>query len=387
MSSEKIWDTIVIGAGIEGSATAYSLAKAGRKTLVLEQFTLPHSRGSSHGHSRITRKAYAEDFYARMMVEAYDIWKRLENEEKTKFYIQTGLLNIAKSDHHALKETEDSLRAINSKFDRLDSTTLRRRFPTTNFDSSHSAVLDPEGGLLLADKCLRAFQNQFKANGGVIRDGEPVLRIIPSANDQVRVQTRNGEYLARSVVVTAGAWANKILQTVGLQLPLQPQRVVVWYWKQLESGYGSSDGFPTFIYFGGDREVYGLPAHEYPGLVKVAYHGGHDLADPDFRDASPGDDRFQRHVSQFVGSHLPGLEAKPSIAETCMYTVTPDDNFILDRHPKWKNIVIGAGFSGHGFKFAPIVGKILSELATGKTPAYDLSPFKISRFSDKKARL
>jgi sarcosine oxidase / L-pipecolate oxidase len=381
------WDTIVIGAGIEGSATAYSLVKAGRKTLLLEQFTLPHSRGSSHGHSRIIRKAYAEDFYARMMVEAYDIWKRLEKEEKTQFYIQTGLLNVAKTGHHDLKLTEESLTAINSKFDRLDSATLRRRFPTYSFDASYSAILDPEGGVLLADKCLRAFQNQFKANGGVIRDGEPVLRLIPSANDQVRVETRAGDYLARSVVVAAGPWTNKILQTVGLQLPLQPQRVVVWYWKQLENGYSSTDGFPTFLYFGDDREIYGLPSHEYPGLVKVAYHGGHDLADPDFRDASPVDDRFQRQVSQFVGSHLPGLEAKPSIAETCLYTVTPDDNFILDRHPTYKNIIIGAGFSGHGFKFAPIVGKILSELAAGNSPSYDLSPFKISRFADTKSRL
>lgn len=383
-----IWDTIVIGAGIEGSATAYTLAKDGRKTLVLEQFFLPHSRGSSHGQSRITRKAYPEDFYAKMMVYGFEAWKKLEEEEQIQLYIRTGLLVISKAGEKVLDETEQSLRSVGSHYRRFDADELRQRYPTFRFDPSDVAVLDPDGGMLLADKCLRAFQNQFKKHGGVIRDGERVLQIDPSSKELVRIRTTQGEYSARSVVIAAGPWSGKLLQTtLGLHLPLKPMRVVIWYWKQLESGYGISEGSPCFLHIDKHSEIYGLPAHEYPGLVKVAYHGGHDIKDPDQRDLDPGDERYLRYARNFVQRHLPGLEAIPSVAETCMYTSTPDENYILDRHPKWSNIVIGAGFSGHGFKMAPVVGRILSDLATGRTPPFDLNPFKMSRFSDSKSKV
>lgn len=382
-----IWDVIVIGAGIEGSATAYTLAKDGRRTLVLEQFFLPHSRGSSHGQSRITRKAYPEDFYAKMMVYGFEAWKKLEQEEGIQLYLKTGLLTVSKSDSKELTETENSLRAIGSKFDRFDSKGLRERFRTLHFDPSDAAVFDPDGGMLLADKCLRAYQNQFKKNGGVIHDGERVLQIVPSSKERVRVVTTKGEYLAGSVVVAAGAWSEKLLGTLDLHLPLKPKRVVIWYWKQLESGYGINEGFPCFLYVDGHDEIYGLPSYEYPGLVKVAFHGGHDLDDPERRDFITADDRYLRYAMNFVRRHLPGVEAKPSVAETCMYTNTPDTNFVLDRHPKWDNVIIGTGFSGHGFKMAPVVGRILSDLVAGKTSSFDLNPFKISRFSDQKSKV
>jgi len=127
--------------------------------------------------------------------------------------------------------------------------------------------------------------------------------------------------------------------------------------------------------------MWGLPFFEYPGLVKVAYHGGHET-DPSQRDVSirSADDRYLEIAVNFVRTHLRGLEPTPSISEPCMYTLTPDNNFILDRHPKWKNIIIGAGFSGHGFKLSPVVGKVLAELAAGRTPSYCLDPFLIGRF-------
>jgi len=223
--------------------------------------------------------------------------------------------------------------------------------------------------------------------GGVIQDAEPVVRIVPSSDERsVTVHTDKSVYTASSLVLCAGAWTNRMTDPLGLHLPLRVQRVCVWYWKALQKGFDVSDGFPTFIAPQAgvgtiDDEIWGLPSYEYPGLVKVAFHGGHEV-DPTERDAIPTgtESRFLDKTIDFVRTHLKGLEPRPSITETCMYTVTPDRNFILDKHPKWKNIVIGAGFSGHGFKLSPVVGKVLAELAAGKQPSYCLDPFTIDRF-------
>jgi len=374
------WDVIVIGAGIEGSATAYQLALMGRKTLQLEQFTLPHSRGSSHGHSRITRKAYPEEFYARMMLEAYQTWADLEKSVGKKLYTQAGCVHIDKIGSKEMSDVEKSLASINCRALCLDAAGLSKRYPAMQFDSSYAAVVDPDGGILAADKCLSSFQSEFRRLGGVLQDSEPVLRITPSSS-LVTVQTTKDTYTANSVVIAAGSWTNKLIDPLGLHLPLRVQRVVVFYWKALQKGFEVADGFPTFIVPDGpDREMWGLPVFEYPGFVKIAYHGGHEIdsAQRDIYDTK--DTQYLDYAVNFVRTHLKGLEPRPSIMETCIYSCTPDNNFILDRHPKFKNIIIGAGFSGHGFKLSPVVGKVLAELATFKKPSYCLDPFAISRF-------
>ncbi|KAM6402935.1 peroxisomal sarcosine oxidase [Rhynochetos jubatus] len=388
---QATYDAIVIGAGIQGSFAAYHLAQRHRDTLLLEQFILPHSRGSSHGQSRITRSAYARAPYARMIPDSFRLWQRLEAEAGTSLYRRTGLVVLGPAGDPELEGCRHSLGT-----DRvLDATALARCFPGLRLHAGEVAVWDGTGGVLFADRALRAVQDVFRRHGGTLRDGEKVLSVEPGA--VLTVTTTGGVYRAPRLIITAGAWTSTLVAPLGLRLPLQPLRIDVCYWREKDSGTLSvgtarpcpgtpSVGTtgPCFMALGLRRAphgIYGLPALEYPGLVKVCYHHG-SPTDPEKRDrAPPGAPRPDvTLLSDFISSYLPGLDPQPAVVETCLYTNTPDGDFILDRHPNFNNIIIGAGFSGHGFKLAPVVGKLLCELSLGEEPSHSTAPFAIARF-------
>ncbi|XP_067864342.1 peroxisomal sarcosine oxidase [Heptranchias perlo] len=375
------FDSIVIGAGIQGSYTAYHLSK-NYKTLLIDQFTLPHSRGSSHGKTRIIRKAYYKAYYTQMMTECYQLWNQLEAEANVELFRQTGLLVLGTEENSEFQTMKSTLIQNKVPTESLTSEEFSRKFPAVNLPKEVSAILDKTAGILYADRALKTVQDLFRRFGGTIRDGEKVVDVQPGS--LVTVTTTTGTYRAKNLVITAGPWTNKLLNLVGLQLPLKTLRIVVCYWKEKVPGtYGISKGFPCFLRISrnsNQHHFYGLPSNEYPGLMKVCYHSGSD-ADPDERDIifqQPSQD--VNFLSDFLSKEFPGLDPKPAIVEYCMYTTTPDQDFILDHHPEHSNIIIGAGFSGHGFKLAPVVGKVLCELSMGKKPSYDLSPFKIHRF-------
>ncbi|XP_072909531.1 peroxisomal sarcosine oxidase [Hemitrygon akajei] len=376
------FDAIVIGAGVQGSYTAYHLSR-NSKTLLIDQFALPHSRGSSHGQTRIIRKAYSKACYTHMMTECFQLWKQLEAEANIELFRQTGLLLLGQEKDPEFQAMKTTL--IDSKVPMmtLSSADFSKRFPAISLPKDVTAILEETAGILYADRALRTLQDLFRRYGGTIRDGEQVVEIQPGR--MVTVTTTRGTYRTKNLVITAGPWTNKLLNLVGLQLPLKTLRIVVCYWKEKVPGtYGISKRFPCFLRMinsSFQHHFYGLPSNEYPGLMKVCYHNGND-ADPDERDIAfrlPSQD--VNLLSDFLSKEFPGLDPKPAVIEYCMYTSTPDLDFILDHHPHHRNIIIGTGFSGHGFKLAPVVGKVLSELCIGKKPSYDLSPFKINRFS------
>ncbi|XP_004857101.1 peroxisomal sarcosine oxidase isoform X3 [Heterocephalus glaber] len=336
MAAQKdLWDAIVIGAGIQGCFTTYHLAKHGKRVLLLEQFLLPHSRGSSHGQSRIIRKVYSEDFYTQMMDECYWMWAQLERESGTPLYRKTELLLLGK-ENPELKTMQATLSRQGIEYQYLSSEELKQRFPNLRLTNEEVGLLDKTGGVLYADKALRALQDAIHQFGGTVKDGEKTLRIN------------------------------------------------VCYWPEKVPGsYSVSQAFPCFMWLGlAPHSIYGLPSGEYPGLMKVCYHHGNS-ADPEERDypMAPSDTQDVQILCRIVKDRFPDLKPEPAIMERCIYTNTPDKHFVLDRHPKYDNIVIGAGFSGHGFKLAPVVGKILYELSMKLMLSYDLAPFRISRFS------
>ncbi|KAM9525705.1 peroxisomal sarcosine oxidase isoform 2-T3 [Guaruba guarouba] len=374
---QATYDAIVIGAGIQGSFTAYHLAQRHRDTLLLEQFILPHSRGSSHGQSRITRSAYPQVPYARMMPDSFRLWKQLEDEAGISLYRQTGLVVLGPVGDPELESCHQSLGNNHV----LDAVELAQHFPGLRLHAGEVALWDSTGGVLFADRALRAVQDAFRRHGGTLQDGEQVLHIEPGA--MLTITTTAGVYRAPRLIITAGAWTSALLAPLGLCLPLQPLRIDVCYWKEKEPG-STSRASPCFMAMGlsqAPHGIYGLPALEYPGLVKVCYHHG-SPTDPNERDRAPlGTPRPDvTLLSSFIRSYLPLLEPWPAVVETCLYTNTPDGDFILDRHPKYSNIIIGAGFSGHGFKLAPVVGKLLCELSLGEEPSHSTAPFAISRF-------
>ncbi|XP_065937101.1 peroxisomal sarcosine oxidase [Magallana gigas] len=374
-----IYDVIVVGAGIEGSSTAYQLAKQGKKTLLLEQFPLPHSRGSSHGQTRITRKAYGElEYYTVMMKEAFPLWETLERESGRKIFRETGMLTMGAPGDTFTMGTIRCLQRHGIPHQVMDYQGVKQAYPMIEFPRDYTFVVDKSGGILRADKALISYQETFRRFGGELRDGEKVLDIIPG--DIVGVRTSSHQYRAHSVVLTVGAWATKLLPKLQLTLPLKVLRINVLYWRErVPGGYGA-DRFPVFLQENAvdNYAVYGLPSEEYPGLVKICLHWGPEV-DPDSRDKAD-DSWVIDKMKRYIARHFPELEAEPAIAETCMYTWSEDEDLILDHHPSWRNITIGAGFSGHGFKLAPVVGKVLAEMATNKAPSYDMTPFKIQRF-------
>ncbi|KAM9118003.1 peroxisomal sarcosine oxidase [Pangshura tecta] len=375
----SLYDTIVVGAGIQGSFTAYHLAKRGRETLLLEQFPLPHSRGSSHGQSRIIRYAYPQEHYAQMMAESYRLWEQLEAEAGARLYRQTGLLVLGANTNPEFQRCCRTLVKHDVPGELFTTESLHGRFPGIRPYHGEVGVSDHTAGVLSADRALRAVQDGFQRCGGALRDGEKVTDIKPGG--VVTVTTSRGVYQAKSLVITAGPWANKLLAPLGLQLPLQTLRINVCYWKEKVPGaYGVSANFPCFLALC-TPPIYGLPSNEYPGLVKICCHSG-SPADPEERDRPPEASALPdiQSLQDFVNKYLPGLVPEPAVVEHCMYTNTPDEDFVLDRHPKFSNIIIGAGFSGHGFKLAPVVGKLLCQLSVGEEPSYAMEPFRIRRF-------
>ncbi|GAB1296503.1 Peroxisomal sarcosine oxidase [Apodemus speciosus] len=309
----------------------------------------------------------------------------------------TELLFLGPKENPELKTIQATLSRQGIDHECLSSVDLKQRFPNIRFTRGEVGLLDKTGGVLYADKALRALQHIICQLGGTVCDGEKVVEIRPGL--PVTVRTTSKSYQANSLVITAGPWTNRILRPLGTELPLQHSmasplsptpsciktlRINVCYWREKVPGsYSVSQGFPCILGLGlAPHHIYGLPASEYPGLMKICYHHG-DNVDPEERDHPKtfSDIQDVQILCHFVRDHLPGLRPEPDIMERCMYTNTPDEHFILDRHPKHDNVVIGAGFSGHGFKLAPVVGKILYELSMKLPPSYDLAPFRISRFS------
>uniref|UniRef100_A0A8C4R0X4 Pipecolic acid oxidase n=1 Tax=Eptatretus burgeri TaxID=7764 RepID=A0A8C4R0X4_EPTBU len=310
----RVYDYVVLGAGVQGLFTAHQLRnlEPEAKTLVLEQFDLGHARGSSHGASRIIRKAYVKRHYAQMMEESYSMWESLSREAGIKLITPTGLLMLGSPDDPRLQIAGTLLRQTPSKDQAV-------RVPSLNPHASYG-LWDPNGGILLADKALKA------------------LLVI---------------------------------------------QLDVCYWREKEPGQHSMEnGFPCIMHLspnGDEKSIYALPPIDYPHLFKLCCHFGIEIH-PDTKERQHNA-QFLAFLSAYVKKHLPGLESTPALIDSCLYTNTPDMDFIIDKHPRYDNIIIGAGFSGHGFKLAPVVGKLLAELASGRRQSYKLTPFRISRFA------
>ncbi|KAF6019192.1 PIPOX [Bugula neritina] len=380
-----MYDYIVIGAGVMGSSTAYALAKEGKKVLLLEQFPIPHTRGSSHGDSRITRTAYSEEFNGSIMAVANSMWKDLEKEAETTLFKRTGQLFTTSTLHKELVDTQKTLQRYNTgPFPIIDSAEISKRYPLMSYPKEEKACFDFSAGILYADKCVMAFQKVFQKRGGEVIDMCKVQHVTPG--DVVTVHTDRESFQAKGLVITCGAWSSEILSDLGISLPLQVMAIQVCYWKA-RNGVDHSR-LPPFRSIDGISTKYGMPTSEYDGLMKICLHYGVLCAGPDMRDNtdSKAEAKNLKMLTEFVASTFPYLVPEPAIKERCMYTVTPDNQFIVDHHPIHRNIAFGTGFSGHGFKMAPVIGNMLAELVQGGKPELLVDELRASRF-DKKSKL
>ncbi|KAJ8763726.1 hypothetical protein K2173_003508 [Erythroxylum novogranatense] len=384
------FDVIVVGAGIMGSSTAYQLAKRGQNTLLLEQFDFLHHCGSSHGESRTLRATYRQDYYGTMVLESSQLWEKAENEIGFKVYFKGHHFDMGPVDDRSLSAIISSCGKNSIPYRVLNHREVAEQFSgRIDIPDNWIGVRTELGGIIKPTKAVSMFQTLAIQNGAVLRDHMEVKNIVKDKDKGgIWVFTVNGEkFWAKKCVVTAGAWTSRLIKKFsGIELPIEPLETMVCYWRikeGKEKEFTLGGGFPTFASYGEPR-VYGTPAFEFPGLIKIAVHGG-QLCDPDNRPWGPGVSLSL--VKEWIGRTLMGQVdcERPVATQLCMYSVTPDEDFVIDfvGGEFGKDVVVGGGFSGHGFKMGPVVGRILADLALeGEAKGVELKHFGIRRFED-----
>jgi sarcosine oxidase/L-pipecolate oxidase len=352
-------EVCVVGGGIIGSWTALHLAEAGVSTTLIEQFPLPHTRGSSHGLSRAFR--FLGELELGRLDYSLDRWQSLEKLSSGTLFVKTGLMNFGPPGDPDLEKYMAVLRDADRPCEWLDSAAIVTRFPMLSYPQEWGAAWDPNGGILIAHRCLTAVQSRFLALGGRIVTG----RVESLEHDEVGVRAEvrsisTGDVAVQSfdrAVVCAGPWTASLLpQLKGL---LSSVLTPVTYWRDPTGSHSTSKGFPI-IFNARLTGIYGLPSYEYPGLVKMLFHGGPET-DPDTRDTVSFDPYIEK-VRHYVRDHLKLLDhEKPAIVESCMYTMSADGSPIIDR--LGANVTVGCGFSGSGFKHSPATGRMLAACA------------------------
>lgn len=352
-----------------GTAAAWSLAQREIDTVLIEQFRVGHSRGSSHGPTRIFRLSYPHVEYVDMALRALPLWRRLEDAAGERLLFKTGGLDAGPQ----AQECAEALTATGVKYRWLGETEAAKRFPGISFEDLGGVLYQRDAAVCLADRTVLAQLRLAQEAGVELRQETEVLGIVPSARGVV-VQTEPRSVEAGVVIVAAGPWSRWVLEAMGRSLPLTPTLQQVTYFAP-----GESDGdaeWPTFIEWGRPGSSwYAVPAAGHSPNVKVAEHALSHPVDPRAGPFSPDHEREALNAG-YVARRFPGLAPEPLYSETCLYTMTPDEDFILDRVG---NLVVAAGFSGHGFKFAPLIGEVLADLALRGSAEIPKERFRLGR--------
>ncbi len=361
-SMADTFDAIVIGAGVMGSAAAYHLAKQGRRILLLEQFQIGHTRASSHGESRIFRFAYDNPEYARLAMQCKPMWRALEREAGETLLLDSDQLDLTDEParHHDVRAVANTLAQIGAAFEQLDAAQMRQRYPQWRLGDAALAVRSPDSGILRATRCVQVMVSLAAQHGATLRENEAVTK-IEAAGDGVSVTTAKGVYRARKLVIAGGAWLNDLLAHIDLALPLKVTQEQVVYFKPAANEAAFERGaFPIFIHWRSQDVGYGFPIIGARG-VKIGFHHDHYQIDPN-SERAPREAVTQRLLA-YARRYLPDAAGAPFEPTTCLYTTTPDEDFVVDVAPAHPNILVSSSCSGHGFKFGIGIGRALADLA------------------------
>jgi len=372
-------EIIVIGGGAMGTATGWALARQGHRVIVFEQFEHVHAMGSHGGKTRIFRHAYAEGpRYVPWALDADRLWTELQDRSGARFMHRVGCLDISAPGFHRAREARASAEAYDIRCEWLTGRDVSERWPAWQLPEDREVCFGPDAGFLDVELSLRALGKELIDAGGVLRTNEPVASWTADQHG-VRVETSGGTYAADRLVLTAGAWSGKILRE--LEIPLEVRRKPV-FWFEIDREHVDlvvPERFPVFISDDETGEFYGVPQHEEPG-IKVGMHTGGDVVDAETVDRTPAEADIAPDLRPFVQRSVKGATGKTLNATICMYTMTPDHDFVIDRHPEHPHVVLATGFSGHGYKFAPVIGEYLAALAVDPaTPVR--SDFALARFT------
>lgn len=382
---QRNFDVIVFGVGSMGSSTCYYLAKQGVKVLGLEQFDIPNELSSHAGQSRIIRKAYFENpDYVPLLEKAYQNWKHLENISGMQVYVKTGLLYFAKSDHWLMKGVHESAAQYNIKLDTLGARDMKAKYPQINVSDDYEKLFEPEAGFLTPERAILLYTDQALKLGAVIKPKTKVLQ-WRKTSEGIEVTTIAGTFYAKKIVITAGPWTGKMMEDLSASLVVTRQ-TIAWVITEKNSLF-ELDTLPCWMLADDAKPgvFYGfpiLPVGKFNGPIgfKLAHHYPGPISDPDTISRMTTADDEANLVDTLKKFFPYGYKATHTM-KTCMYSNTPDENFILDFLPNHdKDVVVAAGFSGHGFKFASVVGEIMSDLAIKGSTALPIGFLNASRF-------
>ena len=374
-----VYDVIIIGAGIMGSSTAFQLTEQGKKCLLIDRFPLLHNKGSSHGDSRIIRKSYNENHFAKLMIEAYHLWNDLESQYHQQFIVRTGGLDFGVENSSEMKNVENTLKNQHLDHESLSHTEIMKRFSAFRLKPDQYGIYQSEAGIVLASKVLHFFQETAQKKGLEVLTGEKVS-LIKEEYDYLVVMTKSKTFKTKKVVICVGSWINEFFKNYRIDHRTTILPVNYGYWKVNKPDIFRAGAFPIFIAWG-EKVFYGLGSLERENYFKIGAHYS-------YNEQFYRQEDFTKHSSKEITNDLvsvvkntfPEADNNHYELDSCYYTMNDNENFIIDFHPDNDNIIFGGGFSGHGFKFAPLIGKILSDLARNGETGYDISKFRFGRF-------
>lgn len=377
--SQPTYDVIVLGGGLAGAATAEALARRETTVLLLDRFAPGHTHGSSHGDGRIFRYAYRDPVYVEMARRAYPAWQALSERAAEPLLQKTGGWDCGPAGSADLQELMQNFEQYGLAYERLSPQESNERFPWFRLPQDGAALYQADAGVVFADRALAALWRLAAQNGAETVTGQRVVAINPYG-DEVRLRGESGQvWKGRRLVVAAGSWSKRLLATLGLDLPLRVTQERVAYFAPGDDVDHGLWAMPVLMDYHDEHIFYALPIVDVPG-VKVGWHGTGPEVDPDDRPQPQGD--VLEGIQTFVRDRFPHLDPAPIKDVTCLYTNTPDSAFVIDRHPSLASIVVGAGFSGHGFKFGPVIGEMLAALALDEDVPLSLAPFSLARFEE-----
>jgi len=383
----KKFDVIVLGLGAMGSSAVYQLAKRGSNVLGLDQFSPPHTKGSTHGETRITRLAIGEgEEYVDFAVRSHEIWREIERETGKALLFSVGGLIISSPDSKSSSHvpgffltTLDVAKKKNIVHEELDAAALRTRFPQFRIDDSERGYFEPEAGYLSPEECIRTQLDLAKKYGASIQTNEKVTE-FRSDGPEVTVKTESGTYIGKRLVITAGPWLPELIGPPYSGHLKVYRQVLYWFDIRKEAGDMFAPGrFPVFIWNLPDKQygIYGFPAVDGPdGGVKIATEQLEETTTPETVDREVSAHEIARMYENFVAPYFPDLTGRcPKAPVTCMYTATEGARFLIDWHPEHRNVFVVSPCSGHGFKHSPAIGEVVAQTVLGEQSKLDISNF------------
>jgi len=375
---EGIYDVIIVGGGSMGMAAGYYTAKKGLHPLIIDKHDPPHQEGSHHGSTRVIRHAYGEGSeYVPLVLRAQKLWEQLQEESGMPLFEQTGVLGIGDKDSSFVNETVKSSEEYGLDFELLSAKEIMNRWSGLMIPEHFIGCFERNSGVLFSEEAIRAYRSLAEKDGITIMKNTEVYNIDHNQEGPIEVTTSRGNYIGRKVIIAGGGAAQSLVPSVSLHI--QPIRKTFAWYKGKEALY-NQEVFPAFFVVQEDSIHYGMPSFNGQG-VKIGRHdGGQPIQEKSDLIPFGSLQQDEKELNDLVDGYFTSLHTDSIEGKVCTYARTPDEDFIVDTHIQNQNIIIAAGFSGHGFKFSSVIGEILSDLASKGESDFDLSMFSLNRF-------